>query len=34
VIYFAYGMWHSKLALGIRVSGHEATPMELPHAGD
>src|SRR5471030_847943 len=30
VIYFAYGIWHSKLGKGIRVPGHEAAPMELP----
>ena len=34
VIYFAYGMRHSRLGLGITVEGHEAEPMELPHAGD
>ncbi|MGI8841749.1 MAG: amino acid permease [Caulobacteraceae bacterium] len=34
VIYFAYGMGHSKLGKGIRVPGHEATPMELPGAGE
>ena len=34
VIYFAYGMRHSRLRLGVRVEGHEATPMEPPHAGD
>ena len=26
VIYFAYGMWNSKLAKGIRVTGHEPAP--------
>jgi APA family basic amino acid/polyamine antiporter len=31
VVYFAYGMWNSKLARGIPVIGHEAAPMELPH---
>jgi APA family basic amino acid/polyamine antiporter len=31
VVYFAYGMWNSKLARGIPVTGHEAAPMELPH---
>ncbi|MGA2952507.1 MAG: amino acid permease [Caulobacteraceae bacterium] len=31
LIYFAYGMWHSKLRQGILVTGHEAEPMELPH---
>jgi APA family basic amino acid/polyamine antiporter len=30
VIYFAYGMWHSKLGKGVTVLGHEASPMELP----
>ena len=30
VIYFAYGMWNSKLGKGVRVTGHEAAPMELP----
>ena len=34
VIYFAYGMWHSKLRKGVLVVGAEAEPMELPHAGD
>jgi basic amino acid/polyamine antiporter, APA family len=34
VIYFAYGMWNSKLRKGIVVEGHEAEPMELPHAGE
>ena len=34
VIYFVYGMRHSRLRLGVRVEGHEATPMEPPHAGD
>ena len=31
VVYFAYGMWHSKLNHGETVTGHEAAPMELPH---
>lgn len=31
LLYFAYGMWNSKLGKGIRVTGHEAAPMELPH---
>ncbi len=31
VIYFAYGMWFSKLGRGAPVEGHEAAPMELPH---
>ena len=30
VIYFVYGLWHSKLARGIIVTGHEASPMEYP----
>lgn len=34
VLYFVYGMWNSKLGKGIRVEGHEAEPMELPHSGD
>ena len=34
VIYFAYGMRNSKLGKGLLVEGHEAEPMELPHAGD
>ena len=34
VIYFAYGMWKSKLRQGMVIEGHEAEPMELPHAGD
>jgi len=34
LVYFAYGMWHSKLDRGIVVTGHEASPMELPHTGD
>ncbi len=33
-LYFLYGMWHSKLAKGQSVLGHEAQPMELPHKGD
>ena len=33
-IYFAYGMRNSNLGRGIRVVGHEAEPMELPHKGD
>jgi APA family basic amino acid/polyamine antiporter len=31
VIYFAYGIWFSKLGRGVPVEGHEASPMELPH---
>ena len=34
VIYFAYGIWNSKLARGVAVVGHEASPMELPHTGE
>ena len=34
VVYFLYGMRNSKLGKGIAVEGHEAEPMELPHAGD
>jgi APA family basic amino acid/polyamine antiporter len=34
VLYFAYGMWKSKLRQGVVVEGHEAEPMELPHAGE
>jgi APA family basic amino acid/polyamine antiporter len=34
VIYFAYGMRNSRLRQGVVVEGHEAVPMELPHAGD
>jgi APA family basic amino acid/polyamine antiporter len=34
VIYFAYGIWNSKLGKGVRVAGHEAEPMELPHPVD
>jgi APA family basic amino acid/polyamine antiporter len=30
VVYFLYGIWHSKLGKGIVVTGHEATPMEYP----
>jgi APA family basic amino acid/polyamine antiporter len=30
VVYFVYGMWHSKLGKGITVAGHEAEPMERP----
>jgi APA family basic amino acid/polyamine antiporter len=32
LIYFAFGMWNSKLGKGILVAGHEAEPMELPGA--
>ncbi|HEY1414832.1 MAG TPA: amino acid permease [Caulobacteraceae bacterium] len=31
--YFAFGIWNSKLRKGQVVTGHEAAPMELPHAG-
>ncbi|MDQ0463320.1 APA family basic amino acid/polyamine antiporter [Caulobacter ginsengisoli] len=31
VLYFAYGIWNSKLGRGVIVEGHEAAPMELPH---
>ena len=34
VIYFAFGLWNSKLNRGEVVEGHEASPMELPHRGD
>ena len=34
VIYFTFGIWNSKLGKGEVVVGHEAEPMELPHAGD
>jgi APA family basic amino acid/polyamine antiporter len=33
-LYFVFGLWNSKLGKGLRVEGHEADPMELPHAGD
>jgi APA family basic amino acid/polyamine antiporter len=29
VLYFVYGMWNSKLAKGIVVTGHEPPPHEL-----
>lgn len=29
VLYFAYGMWNSKLATGVVVTGHEPPPHEL-----
>jgi APA family basic amino acid/polyamine antiporter len=32
LLYFAYGLWNSKLGKGHPVPGHEAAPMELPHA--
>ena len=31
LLYFAYGIWNSKLSKGEVVTGHEADPMELPH---
>jgi basic amino acid/polyamine antiporter, APA family len=31
LVYFLFGMWNSSLRKGIRVRGHEAEPMELPH---
>jgi APA family basic amino acid/polyamine antiporter len=34
VVYFVYSMGHSKLGKGIRIEGHEAQPMELPHKSD
>jgi APA family basic amino acid/polyamine antiporter len=34
VVYFAFGLWNSKLGRGEQVLGHEAAPMELPHPGD
>ena len=34
VIYFAFGLWNSKLNRGEVVEGHEASPMELPHRGE
>jgi len=34
VIYFGYGIWNSKLARGVVIGGHEASPMELPHTGE
>jgi APA family basic amino acid/polyamine antiporter len=34
LLYFAYGMWHSKLAKGIVVTGHEdLAPTGSPRAG-
>jgi APA family basic amino acid/polyamine antiporter len=30
LIYFAYGIWNSKLGKGIVVDGHDASPQELP----
>ena len=34
VLYFVFGVWNSKLGKGVTVTGHEAEPMELPHADD
>jgi APA family basic amino acid/polyamine antiporter len=34
VVYFIYGIRSSNLGRGIVVTGHEASPMELPHKGD
>ena len=34
IVYFAYGMWNSKLGKGIAVGGHEPEPMTLPHKLD
>jgi APA family basic amino acid/polyamine antiporter len=31
LLYFAYGIWNSKLGRGITVGGHEPPPMDLPH---
>ncbi|HRP09532.1 MAG TPA: amino acid permease [Terricaulis sp.] len=31
VLYFAYGIWNSKLGKGEVVKGHEPPPMDLPH---
>jgi APA family basic amino acid/polyamine antiporter len=31
LVYFTYGLWNSKLRKGEVVSGHEPSPMELPH---
>jgi len=33
LLYFAYGIWNSKLGRGITVVGHEPPPMDLPHKG-
>ena len=33
LLYFAYGIWNSKLGRGITVGGHEPPPMDLPHKG-
>ena len=34
LVYFFYGLWHSKLNRGEVVLGHEPAPFELPHKGD
>ena len=34
LVYFIWGFWFSKLNRGEVVTGHEASPMELPHKGD
>ncbi|MGA0600603.1 APC family permease [Caulobacter sp. KR2-114] len=34
IVYFAYGIWNSKLGKGIPVGGHEPEPMDLPHRMD
>jgi len=31
LLYFAYGIWNSKLGKGEVVKGHEPPPMDLPH---
>jgi APA family basic amino acid/polyamine antiporter len=33
-MYFFYGIRSSKLGRGIVVTGHEASPLELPHKSD
>jgi APA family basic amino acid/polyamine antiporter len=33
LLYFAYGIWNSKLGRGITVGGHEPPPMDLPRKG-
>jgi APA family basic amino acid/polyamine antiporter len=32
LLYFAYGIWNSKLGRGITVTGHEPPPMDFPKA--
>ena len=34
VVYFAYGMWNSKLAKGEMITGHEPPAGDLPHKLD